>query len=112
VRGAAAAAAAESESAASEYRPILEWFSSGNHVVISDDTPHAEYLKQLSAVRTLPQLAAKYLEPRNPEEAAVAMELALEGLHQNSMLSRDRTDDARTEYKDMLKSMLSGLGED
>ena len=40
------------------------------------------------------------------------MELALEGLHQSSMLSRERTDGAATEYKDMLKSMLSGMGED
>ena len=38
------------------------------------------------------------------------MELVLEGLHQHSMLSRERTDGARTAYKDMLKSMLSGLG--
>ena len=54
----------------------------------------------------------KYLEPRDAEEHAVAMELVLEGLHQNSMLSRERTDGTRTAYKDMLKSMLSGLGED
>jgi hypothetical protein len=39
------------------------------------------------------------------------MELVLEGLHQNSMLSRERTDNA-TSYKDMLKSMLSGIGDD
>jgi len=55
---------------------------------------------------------AKHLDPRGPEETAVAMEFALEGLHQNSMLSRDRTDGTGTSYKDMLKSMLSGLGED
>jgi hypothetical protein len=42
-------------------------------------------------VRGLAPLAAKYLEPKTAEEAAVAMELVLEGLHQNSMLSRDRT---------------------
>jgi hypothetical protein len=42
----------------------------------------------------------------------VAQELVLEGLHQHSMLSRDRTDQATTSYKDMLKSMLSGLGDD
>ena len=40
------------------------------------------------------------------------MELVLEGLHQNSMLSRERTDTGRTGYKDMLKQMLSGLGDD
>jgi magnesium chelatase subunit I len=98
--------------AASEYRPILEWFSSGNHVEISDDMPHVEFLKRLSAVKGLPQLAEKHLEPADAEEAAVAMELVLEGLHQNSILSRERTDGAVTSYKDMLKSMLSGLGDD
>ncbi len=98
--------------AASEYRPILEWFSAGNHVEVSDDMPHDEFLQRLSAVKGLPQLAAKHLEPRDAEEAAVAMELVLEGLHQNSILSRERTDGATTSYKDMLKSMLSGFGDD
>jgi magnesium chelatase subunit I len=104
--------AAEGELASSEYRPILEWFASGNHVAISDDMPHAEYAKQLSAVKGLERLATKHLEPTSPEEAAVAMELALEGLHQNSILSRERTDGATTAYKDMLKSMLSGFAAD
>ena len=74
--------------------------------------PQAEYLKRLSAVKGLERLAAKYLEPGNPEETAVAMELVLEGLHQNSILSRERTDGTTTAYKDMLKSMLSGIGDD
>jgi magnesium chelatase subunit I len=74
--------------------------------------PHVEFLKRLSAVKGLPQLAEKHLEPADAEEAAVAMELVLEGLHQNSILSRERTDGAVTSYKDMLKSMLSGLGDD
>jgi magnesium chelatase subunit I len=107
--------AAEGEAeplAATEYRPILEWFSSGNHVEISDDMPHTEFLKHLSTVKGLPQLAEKHLEPTDAEEAAVAMELVLEGLHQNSILSRERTDGSITSYKDMLKSMLSGLGDD
>ena len=102
----------EGEPASSEYRPILEWFSSGNHIEISDDMPHAEYAKRLAAVRGLREVAVKYLEPKGADETAVAMELALEGLHQNSMLSRERMDGARTAYKDMLKTMLSGLGED
>jgi hypothetical protein len=56
-------------------------------------------------------LAARHLEPAGPEEHAVAMELVLEGLHQHSMLSRDRKDSGVTAYKDMLKSMLSGFGD-
>ena len=109
---AAAAAGGEGELASSEYRPILEWFASGNHVQISDDMTQAEYVKQLASVKGLERLAAKYMEPSSPEEAAVAMELVLEGLHQNSILSRERGEGSATAYKDMLKSMLSGFGAD
>ena len=111
-KGRAAQQAAEGEPlASSEYRPILEWFASGHHVEIADDMPHADYAHQLQAVKGLAQLAHKYLEPNDGEEAAVAMELVLEGLHQNSILSRERTDGSITAYKDMLKSMLSGFGD-
>jgi len=103
----------ESETqATSEYRPVLEWFSSGNHLELGDDLPQAEYASALSKVKGLADLAARYLEPQGADEHAVAMELVLEGLHQSSMLSRDRTDTGVTGYKDMLKQMLSGLGED
>ena len=99
--------------AASEYRPVLEWFSAGGHVLrIGDDMSAKEFALTLSQVTGLGALAARYLEPRDADEHAVAMELALEGLHQSSMLSRERTDGTATEYKDMLKSMLSGLGGD
>jgi magnesium chelatase subunit I len=111
-RGPAAAVAEAEVAAASEYRPILDWFSAGNHLAISDDMPQAEYAKNLSQVKGLERVAGKYLEPANAEEAAVAMELVLEGLHQNSMLSRERSENATTSYKDMLKSMLSGIGDD
>jgi magnesium chelatase subunit I len=103
----------ESESqATAEYRPVLEWFSSGNHLELGDDVPQAEYSASLAKVKGLADLAARYLEPKDGDEHAVAMELVLEGLTQNSMLSRERTDTGTTGYKDMLKQMLSGLGED
>jgi len=115
VRGGSATrgeAPADGDLTSSEYRPVLEWFSAGNHIEISDDMPQAEYARRLSQVKGVERLATKYLEPASPEETAVAMELVLEGLHQNSILSRERTDGATTSYKDMLKSMLSGLGDD
>jgi magnesium chelatase subunit I len=42
-------------------------------------------------------------------ELGPAMEFVLEGLHQNSILSRDRTDTGGVSYRDMLKSMFSGF---
>ncbi len=110
-RGAEPPDEAEAQATA-EYRPVLEWFSSGNHLELGDDVPQAEYAASLAKVKGLADLAARYLEPRDGEEHAVAMELVLEGLHQSSMLSRERTDSGTTGYKDMLKQMLSGLGED
>ena len=111
-RAGASAPPSDEPMATSEYRPILEWFAGGNHVEISDDIPQEEYMRRLSGVRGLDKVAVKYLEPGTAEEVAVAMELVLEGLHQNSILSRERTDGSTTAYKDMLKSMLSGLGGD
>jgi magnesium chelatase subunit I len=109
-RGRGAAAPDDDDAqATSEYRPLLEWFSGGHAVRVADDMPAPEYARALSQVKGLGSLAAKYLEPRDADEHAVAMELVLEGLHQSSMLSRERSD-AASEYKDMLKSMLSGLG--
>ena len=112
-RGRAATPPDEGEvQAASEYRPVLEWFSSGHSARVADDMAGKDFALTLSQVKGLGGLAAKYLEPRDAEEHAVAMELVLEGMHQSSMLSRERTDTAATEYKDMLKSMLSGMGDD
>jgi len=99
----------EDSLATSEYRPVLEWFSSGQSIEISDDMPQKEYELQLSKVKGLHALATRYLSPADPGETAVAMELVLEGLHQHSMVSRERTDGVKTSYKDMLKTMLSGL---
>jgi len=113
VRGRSSAPSEEGESqTAGEYRPVLEWFSSGNHLELGDDLPHAQYADALKRVKGLGDLAARYLEPRDADEHAVAMEFVLEGLHQSSMLSRERTDTGGTGYKDVLKQMLSGLGDD
>ena len=54
---------------------MLEWFSSGNHLELGDDVPQGEYAASLAKVKGLADLAARYLEPKDGEEHAVAMEL-------------------------------------
>jgi magnesium chelatase subunit I len=96
------------------YRPIVEWFSSGKTVEISDDMPARDFLEALAAVPGLERLARKHLEVTATDEVGTAMEFVLEGLHQHSILSRERVDLGQVSYRDVLKSMFSGLraGED
>jgi magnesium chelatase subunit I len=96
-------------SASAVYRPILDWFAAGKTVEVSDETPAREFHERLAKVAGLEALARKHLEATSPEELGPAMELVLEGLHQHSVLSRERVDLGQAIYKDMLKSMFSGL---
>ena len=45
------------------------------------------------------------------EEAGLAMELVLEGLHQHSMISK-RDLDSATSYRDMLKAMFDQMSDE
>ena len=91
------------------YQPILDWFSAGKSVEISDDMPSDEYYDSLSSIGGLESLACKHLETKSREEIAPAMEFVLEGLHQHSILSRERVDLGKVAYGDMLKSMFSEM---
>ena len=92
------------------YRPIVEWFASGKTVEISDESSARDFGDALRAVQGLETLATKHLQAMNAEELGPAMEFVLEGLHQHSILSRERVDGGGVAYKDMLKSMFSGFG--
>jgi magnesium chelatase subunit I len=93
-----------------EYREVVEWFSRGGNVEVSDEMNESEFRERLAAVRGLDRITRKHLKPSGPEEEAVLMEFVLEGLHQFSILSKERMDGAAVTYGDMLKSMFSGLG--
>ncbi len=92
------------------YRPIVEWFAGGHTVEVSDETTAQEFYDTLRLVNGLEPLAQKHLEATGPAELGPAMEFVLEGLHQHSILSRERTDGGGVSYRDMLKSMFSGFG--
>ena len=88
------------------YKPIVDWFASGNAVVVQDDE---EAIEGLLDVPTLVALARQHLDPSD-EELPAACELVLEGLHQASLLAKDRSPDGVT-YGDMLKRMFAGFEE-
>jgi magnesium chelatase subunit I len=95
------------------YQQILGWFAGGNRLDISNETPFDEYFAQLDKIPTLKETALKHMKPNssNKFETASAMEFVLEGLHQNSSLSKDWLE-SRVSYKDMVGSMLGKINWD
>jgi len=91
------------------YREVLGWFSRGHTVDLDTDLPFDGYVRQLDQVDGLGALVDAHTTPSSPAEKASMMELALEMLHQHSLLGKDvEAEGAR--YADMVGSVLSGLG--
>jgi magnesium chelatase subunit I len=84
------------------YKPIVDWFAAGRTVVVQDEV---EDDAQVLCVPTLPALARRHLNPA-VEDLPAACELVLEGLHQASVLSKDRTEGG-VAYGDLLKRMFA-----
>ena len=91
------------------YAEVLKWFADGNGVEIGPEMPFDTYAKLLDSVDGLGALVAKHTAPETPAEKASMMELALEALHQRSLLGKDLVDGGAG-YADMMGSVLSGLG--
>ncbi len=87
------------------YEPIVEWFSAGNKVTLSDDAPFAEYFAALDSVPGLRKAVETHFAPASREELAVGMELVLEGLTQHLKIAREDLD-SRVSYTEMLKFNL------
>ncbi len=92
----------------SKFSPITEWFTKGNEVNLPDVLPFETYKSELNSVDGLRKLVSEYVKPDSEIELYSWMDLALEALHQNSMLSKEDKDDHST-YSDMVGSMFSSF---
>ena len=101
----------EQQDGTSPYAPIVKWFSDGNTVETDDDLAYSDYVQRLAQVDGLRDLAVAGLKIHSAEEAGLAMELVLEGLHQHSMISK-RDLDSTTSYRDMLKAMFDQMSDE
>jgi len=81
----------------------------GKTIEISDESSADDLYEELRKVQGLEPIAAKYLKVTGSDHLGPAMEFVLEGLHQHSILSRERVDGGGIAYRDMLKSMFSGF---
>ena len=90
------------------YKPVLEHFTNGRVLDLSDATSDVELERQLRQVPTLATLASRHLGAKSTGELAAAMEFVLEGLHQCLLLAKDEVSGGRS-YRDMFEDMVKGL---
>lgn len=91
----------------SDYVQIQDWFSSGNRIDLHENDSDQKYHEELSKVEGLNSLIASHLNIPGVE-ATLFMDMALEAMHQHSLLSK--TDlDQDVQYSDMMDSLLGGL---
>lgn len=81
-------------------RPTVEWFESGNTLLVGDRIPSSEYLKKISDIPSLKKEAQQLVEKAGLEDnrrthaalLASAVELILEGLHVSNRLNKTQKD--------------------
>ncbi len=91
------------------YETILNWFTSGNELDLTDHDSAKEYKKRLDKVDGLKDFVKKHGKDSLSKDPYVVMEFVIEALHQHSMIGKEDMDDKRS-YSDMLGSMLGSMG--
>ncbi|MCR9133674.1 MAG: sigma 54-interacting transcriptional regulator [bacterium] len=94
----------------SKYETVTSWFTKGNEVNLPDTLSTPEYYSALDSIDGLKTLVRKTFDKAPEEEVYALMDMVLEALHQNSMLSKEDMDDDTT-YSDMLGSMFSSISD-
>ncbi|MEM7262738.1 MAG: magnesium chelatase, partial [Planctomycetota bacterium] len=90
------------------YKPILDWFASGEKLELSDTLSDEEYLERLDAIPGLGAVVDECFAQEKPLHRGAAMELVLDGLHSHSLLAKEDVDRGCA-YTDMLGIMMRGL---
>lgn len=91
------------------YKPITDWFANGNEINLPDVISTKDYKKELEKVSGLKELVKKHIKDVDKDELYGWMDLVLEAMHQNSLLSKQDIDEQAL-YTDMLGSMFSSIG--
>ena len=97
-----------------ELESLLSWFAGENLLTVDLQGDDTAYIRSLEKAKPLETLARKYFPKEyisDPFDLAVAKEFILEGLHQNSFLSKFESEGEAT-YKDLVESIFNGISDD
>jgi magnesium chelatase subunit I len=94
---------------ASPYEAVVDYFSSGRKLELSDEMTFEQYRKALTGVAGLKEVAKRYFDTPDERELLLRMELVLEGLYHNNIIAREEVD-SMIRYADVFSDMLKGMG--
>jgi magnesium chelatase subunit I len=92
------------------YKPITQWFDTGNQLELFNETNDEDKIQLLYKVDGLHPLVKKFYHTGNEKEQALLMEFVLHGLAAFSMISKKNLE-GKIAFKDLMGSMLD-LGEE
>lgn len=87
------------------YEPVIDFFSTGRKLELSDEMTYDEYKTTLDQIVGLKKIAEKYHRTDDERETYLVMEFILEGLHRANVIAKDSPDN-KFIYTDMLSNML------
>lgn len=91
------------------YEAVLDYFSGGKKLELSDTMTFEEYKKQVESIPGLSSIVKQHIDIKNERELLLWMEFVLEGLHHNNVISREISD-ATFRYGDVFSDMLKDFG--
>jgi magnesium chelatase subunit I len=87
------------------YESVIDYFSAGKRLEISDEMAYDDYKRALSDIVGLKKIVSKYSTAKTEDEIILSMEFVLEGLHQMNIIAKESPDN-RFVYADMIQRIL------
>jgi len=91
------------------WKPVTDWFNNGSQLELLDTDTHSELKIKLEKVEGLRDIIETQIIGLDESEKLLAMEIALDGLHQYSLLSKEGLG-ATIVYGDMFSNMMDSEG--
>jgi magnesium chelatase subunit I len=90
------------------YEAVVDYFSSGKKLELSDDMAFADYKTTLESISGLDRIVDSYFATKDSREKLLRMEFVLEGLHHHNVIARE-VEDSVIRYADIFSDMLKGM---
>ncbi len=88
------------------YQPIIDWFGSGNELLVLQDESDDDFRNSLYQVAGLYNVVKQYYSNAGDTMIGLYMELVLHGLAEYSLISKKVVDNSGYTFSDILGSML------